>query len=320
MNVAIIGAGIAGLATARDLAAHGIRSVLFEKSRGPGGRCATRRQGQFFWDSGATSVLPRGKSLETVMLNELPTTDLVRIDLPVAVHENLRVRAGAPNRGIGPRYVYQDGINTLAKLLATGLEIRTQVQVTDIQRDGNHFLVQEEWFDHVVITCPIPQAALLLWALDVSRPIANVRYRACISFLLGYEQPLPERPYFAILDPEQTHPLTSLSLESIKAPGRPSTLVAQMNRNFSRQNYDRPDAELIASVLSYVKELVGPDFEYPVATDVMRWKYSQPESFARFEDVNPPGTHVWLASDGLLGARIEDAFETGRRVASQIAS
>ena len=42
-RVAIVGAGVAGLAAARRLAGHGIPVTVLEKSRGLGGRCATRR-------------------------------------------------------------------------------------------------------------------------------------------------------------------------------------------------------------------------------------------------------------------------------------
>ncbi|MEC8084121.1 MAG: FAD-dependent oxidoreductase, partial [Pseudomonadota bacterium] len=42
-RVAIIGAGIAGIAAARTFAAADWRPVLFDKSRGLGGRMATRR-------------------------------------------------------------------------------------------------------------------------------------------------------------------------------------------------------------------------------------------------------------------------------------
>ena len=41
-RIAIIGAGIAGLACARELVQHGHDVSVFEKSRGPGGRMPTR--------------------------------------------------------------------------------------------------------------------------------------------------------------------------------------------------------------------------------------------------------------------------------------
>ena len=52
-HVAVIGAGITGLTVATDLAAAGHEVSLFDKSRGPGGRCATRRSTVGAFDHGA---------------------------------------------------------------------------------------------------------------------------------------------------------------------------------------------------------------------------------------------------------------------------
>ena len=51
-KVAVIGAGISGLALANRLKNH-FEVVVFEKSRGYGGRVATRRFGEFIFDHGA---------------------------------------------------------------------------------------------------------------------------------------------------------------------------------------------------------------------------------------------------------------------------
>ena len=42
-TVAVVGAGISGLTRARTLADYGLPVTVFEKSRGVGGRMATRR-------------------------------------------------------------------------------------------------------------------------------------------------------------------------------------------------------------------------------------------------------------------------------------
>jgi predicted NAD/FAD-dependent oxidoreductase len=318
LRVAIIGAGISGLAAGRKLRQRGIETLIFEKSRGVGGRCATRRVGDFFWDSGATSVLPRGKALERVMLEELPKEDLVTVDRRIGIHENLRIRPGDSNRSVGNRYCYRNGINTLAKLLAEGLQVQFGTEIESLNEVREGVEINHERFDYVIVTSPIPQASLLLWSAGVRRPLANVRYRSCISIMLGYEVALPDLPYFALIDPDQSHPLTWVSLESLKVPGRPSTVVAQMNRSFSRRAYDRTDDELVAGVLPYMEALLGEPFALPITSSVMRWKYSQPESTALFEEVNPIGSRILLASDGLLGGHLEDSFETGERVVSLI--
>ena len=53
-TVAVVGAGISGLICARTLADHGLSVVVWEKSRGAGGRMATRRSGEMLrFDHGA---------------------------------------------------------------------------------------------------------------------------------------------------------------------------------------------------------------------------------------------------------------------------
>ncbi|MBI5711199.1 MAG: FAD-dependent oxidoreductase, partial [Candidatus Eisenbacteria bacterium] len=42
-QVLVVGAGVAGLACARELARRGVPAVVLERARGVGGRCATRR-------------------------------------------------------------------------------------------------------------------------------------------------------------------------------------------------------------------------------------------------------------------------------------
>ena len=51
--VAVIGAGMAGIGAARLLADAGFRVVVFDKSRGMGGRCATKRWEGHSVDHGA---------------------------------------------------------------------------------------------------------------------------------------------------------------------------------------------------------------------------------------------------------------------------
>jgi len=319
MRVAIVGAGICGLSAARALKKAGAEAVVFEKSRGVGGRVATRRTDGFVWDTGATSIAPRGKAIERVMLEELDTTDLVRVELPIYLHHALRPTAGDARRHV-PRYTYRTGNVTLPKLLAKDADVRTESQVDEILRDGERFIVRDEPFDGVILTPPVPQTSLLLYGLQESRPLAAAVYRSCLSVNLGFEAPLPATAYHALLEAEHRHPLTWLSLESVKSPGRApeggSALGAQMSPAFTLANFRRSDDELVEIVGEFTSRLFGAAFAKPTASTVMRWKYSQPTGYASFDEVNPTGTRIVVASDGLLGGHVEDAFEVGLRAAA----
>jgi len=73
MTIAIIGAGLAGLACADKLAAAGRAVTLFDKGRGPGGRMSTRRRetadGVACWDHGAQFFTARTPDFQTVVAN-----------------------------------------------------------------------------------------------------------------------------------------------------------------------------------------------------------------------------------------------------------
>jgi predicted NAD/FAD-dependent oxidoreductase len=316
MRVGIVGAGISGLAAARDLQQRGAKVVVFEKSRGPGGRCSTRRANGFIWDTGATSIAPRGKAIERVILDELATDELIQVEKPIYLHRNLIPNAGDPSRTV-PRYTYRNGMNTLPKLLSTGIEIRTEVEIERISRAGEGYRIGGTHFDAVVLTAPIPQTAALLWTLDESRPIASARYRSNLCIALGYDTPLPETPYFAILDPSQVHPMTWMSIESVKAPERAPAVVVQMSRQYSFDHYADSPNELIVDISRYVEALFGSTYRVPAAADVMKWKYAQPDTTADFDTVNPPGSRLVIAGDGVSAGRLEEAFDSGLR-ASQL--
>jgi hypothetical protein len=141
--------------------------------------------------------------------------------------------------------------------------------------------------------------------------------------MLGFEAPNPASDYHALLDPEQSHPLTWLSLESVKSPGRApegcSAFVAQLGARTSLQSYSMPDESIVSDVCGYLARLYGEGYRTPVVHYVKRWKYSQPESFCQFESVNRQYPRLLLAGDGLLGPRAELAYETGLMAAERCA-
>lgn len=320
MRIGIVGAGVSGLAAARFLQAAGSEVVVFERAEAPGGRVATVSKSGFTFDSGATSIAPRGMTIEGVMLEELPTDELRPVTKPIYLHTGLRVMPGDHDKNLAPRYTYRGGNATLAKLLAEGLNVRLGVSIDSLSRAGQGFEMRGESLDAVILTPPVPQTSAILWSLEESRPLANARYRSCLSVMLGFERALPNLGYHALLDPEQRHPLTWLSIESQKCEGRApaggTAVVAQMSPAYSFNFWTQEDEEIIRDVLVYLGRLYGEEtLGKPVVQIIKRWKYSQPDSVALFDSVNIPGAKLVIAGDGLSAGRVESAFESGVRAA-----
>jgi renalase len=320
VRVGIIGAGISGLAAARALKASGHQAVIFEKNDRLGGRVATRRIGEYLFDTGASAISPRGQAIEKVLLEELDTANLVKIEKPFYLHHSMRPVIPDNVRSQPARYTYTTGNGTLADLLAIDLDVRLNVQVETLEKNGKGYMLGGEEFDAAILTPPVPQTATILWSLGESRAFANSRFRACLSILLGFAKELPDTQYSALLDPEQRHPLVWLSLESIKSPGRApaghSTLVIQMAPSYSLTNFSASDERIIDDALDYLAWLYGDEWRQPEVSAVKRWKYSQPDSVALFETVNEPNTRLVISGDGVTAGRVENAYDSGLRAAA----
>lgn len=324
MRVGIVGAGIAGLSAARRLKRDGHEPVLFEIAERVGGRVATTQHGPYIFDPGATDLAPGMSNLATTMLEELDTTELVTIEKPIYTHTSLRVAPGDATRAKAPRYTYRTGNHTLPTLLADGLDIRLGTGVGAMKRAGAGYEVAGETFDALILTPPVPQSHALLASLGEERPLNNTFYRSSLSVMLGYAQALPEVPYHALLDPEQRHPLVWLSVESVKSPGRApdghTAFVAQLGPQYSASHFASDEQEIVASTVGHLVRLYGEAWSAPAVAHVHRWRFAQPETYAMFDTVNHPHSKVLVASDGVLGARVEFAFEAGLRAAKLLAA
>ncbi len=137
MRIAVIGAGVAGLACAVELAAAGHEVAVFEKARGAGGRTSSRRTDHGTFDHGCP-VLARGSWLLEFAPLGLELADFAHGEVPVprmsalprTLAQNLDVRADAggsrrpgcapPRAGAGPCIRQRLRRSTSARLMPGG--------------------------------------------------------------------------------------------------------------------------------------------------------------------------------------------------------
>ncbi len=297
-QIAIIGAGVAGLAAGGELARAGHGVVLFEKSRGVGGRVSTRRVAGFAVDHGAQLMKAPTAALGALVAAAGEAYDLSG---PVWVFDGQgQVSPGDPDFNAEPKWVWPRGNNALAKHMAAGLNIHFESTIASLRRAGDGYEVVDDAgvaagpFAAVLLTAPAPQTAAILAASDLDpaardellAALAPVRYRACISIALAYPT-RPAPPWYALVNIDRRHPIAWLACEHAKpgrAPDGQGLLLAQMAPAWSEAHWDElpkgtygQDKGLPAGAAEAhagVVTLLGEDPGAPLWADVHRWRYA----------------------------------------------
>ena len=112
LNIAIIGAGIAGITAARTLAKAGHHVHVFEKSRGAGGRMSTRQTEFGGFDHGTQYFTVRDKRFAKALLTAQTVVRPWSANTVRVLDDKGRVLASAPPP-TEPHFVAKPGMNAL---------------------------------------------------------------------------------------------------------------------------------------------------------------------------------------------------------------
>ena len=294
MTVTVVGAGIAGLACARELVDAGVPVRVLERDRVVGGRLASIRIDGRYADIGAAYLTAddpgfagRLHSWRVAGLARPWTDTLLAFD-----------GAPPPRPATGPiRWCAPGGLRSLAEDLARELDVTLEHEVRTLPTGG----------DAVVLAMPGPQAERLT-AMDAAR---RQRWAPVLTAVLTY----PERVWADFRGAfVNDHPvLATVCDDGDRRGDRAPVLVAHSTAGFAQPRLAAPAAaaadELAAAVAGLLRINAKP------RVYVHRWRYAQPApevgSFARAGD-------VYLAGDAFGRPRVQTAWLSGRAVARAI--
>jgi hypothetical protein len=342
-DVAIIGAGLAGLTCAQQLHQAGYRVVIVEKSRGVGGRVATRRLQDTCADHGVRYLEPQGE-----LLRQLIERLCDRGILQAWTDTTYQLKSAEPEPEITTephssgmtRYVAPLGMTAVAKFLATGLEIWLNLRVQAITLtpeqtwhltcDSTTEASKELTARAVVVAIPAPQALMLLEPLaETGLPpgfldsLRSVEFNPCLSVMAGYpnarEQKLPLPNWNACT--LQDTDLAWIGLDSRKRlnPQMP-IFVLQSTAEFAECHLDTEDLKSAGQqLLTRAAQLLIPWLDTPDWFQVHRWRYAFPHHFfpQKCLDTTTPLPLV-CCGDWCGGHLIDSAMNSGLAAASQI--
>ncbi len=336
-RIAIIGAGVAGLAAAVALRGPDATAVVFEKSRGFGGRAATRGREGVRYDHGANYFTAVADPIRALVYDTLPADDLIAIRSTV---QAFPASAGAPDGDTAPaRLNYTQGISQLGKLMAaaSGAEVRRQTRIARLVQSGNHWSVEsddgraEHGFDAVLLAAPAPQSAAIVEASTMdgatrdrlSQGLREARYVPQMSFVMGYAREVLAADWYALIDAARTSPASWIAREEAKeghVPHGRQVLLVQMAPAWSAARYEEAADTLWPDVLTHVREAIGSALPEPDWRDMQRWRFARPESAVDARSVaTGEALGLFVAGDGVAGvASLERAIETGMHTAARM--
>ncbi len=338
-SVAIIGAGMSGLAAAHTLQDASRTVTLFEKSHGVGGRAATRKRDGFIYDSGA-QYFKGGNDLSTEWITKrFPTPDLLDIAKPVWIFDGKgHIQEGDPKQNADPKWSYRSGFTSFSKRMAEGLDVRLETLVGRVQQTDTGWTVLGAdnktlgHFDQILITIPATQAISLIEASQfaheqgkaISEQLGKARYNPLISVMLGYKPTPQTRPYYALVNTDKGHPISWLAWEHEKAreraPEGTGLLIAQMAPSYSKEHRETAQPILFQNVAQLVSTLVDEQLTAPMFTDVQYWRYALPSEKADADALLAVTLPLGLAfcGDAFVGGRAHLALEDGVHVAQRL--
>ncbi|MBD1910543.1 MULTISPECIES: FAD-dependent oxidoreductase [unclassified Leptolyngbya] len=333
-DIAVVGAGLSGIVCAQQLQRAGYSVVVVEKSRGVGGRLATRRLSGVSADHGTRYLEAQGPYTEE-LIPILRDRDLVKSWTEAVRHVSATGEIKPP--GSEPYYVAPDGMNSVAKFLAEGLTVWRGQRVTALTPTHSNTrwtLTLEPMPGHailplrvrgVVLAVPAPQAASLLEPLladglptEMLESVQSVQFDPCITAIAVYPSgtETPDDPAWNALHFDDHPSLGWLSLESRKrnTDGRRVVLL-QSNGSFAQKYLEATSLEPIGRALLQEASAFLPGLEKPEALQVHRWRYAR----VRQGLENCPSAAVPLpivcAGDWCGGDNLEAALETGEAAA-----
>ncbi|WP_177215132.1 NAD(P)/FAD-dependent oxidoreductase [Tranquillimonas alkanivorans] len=287
----MIGAGLAGLSAARQLAEAGHAVNVFDKGRSVGGRLATRHTDAGDFDHGALEVHPKSDGFRK-LCGQL-------------------VQAGSAIEMTKSRsFVGKPGMSDFVKPIAMGLDVRTEVRIDKVQRDADGWWLSagDETFGPfatVISTIPAPQAAELLGEyLDDAGALNRVEMAPVWTLMAAWDQ-LP----MILPDPNVFSRLTWSS----DRPGREDKplLVAHSRPEWTRAQLE---IERVDASARLIAALSAPE---PLFAEAHRWRFAWAEE--------PLGRPFLTGADGLfvggdwtLGDTADHAWQSANAMARAV--
>ena len=277
--------------------------MLVDKGRSVGGRLATRRIGDATVDHGAQFFTVRTPAFQRQV------DDWVDRGLATVWSHGFTASDGHP------RYVATSGMNSLAKDLATGLDVRCSTMAFGI-RPGSagapwHVVIDDGTVheaDAVIVTTPLPQAYALLAdsGIDFAESLLT-DYDRTIALLATLDRPAAIPPPGGIQSP--TPDIGFLADNQAKGVSATPAITLHASPMWSETHWDDDIDTLRPALIELAATWLGG--AEVIDAQVKKWRFATPRTPWPDPCWIADGGSVVLAGDAFDGPRVEAAHNSG---------
>lgn len=320
VDVCIIGAGLSGLSAGRTLTGTGCRVVLLDKSRGLGGRAATRRIDGIPVDHGAQFFTARSGAFQKQTEDWLQAG--VCFEWSRGFHQAANGRIQPPDSADAhPRFACADGMTALAKSLGQGLDVRLEHRVIRVVSEGDKFAVECEGgavfhAATVLSSAPMPQT------VTFAGEVAGVRQEAltaspiesCLAVIAETTGPDPAWRGVQVREGN----LAWIGADFSKRRERPARrfIVLHGSAEFSDRHVDS-DLDAAARILLSDAAALDPEtLSSLTPRHIQRWRYARSAQPLAGRAFLRATMGFYIIGDAFLQGKIESAWTSGRASAA----
>jgi renalase len=320
-SIAIIGSGISGIAAARSLHAAGHAVQLFDKSRGSGGRMASKRSDAGALDLGAQYFTARDRDFVEAV-KQWKAFGLVERWMPNLYHCRHGRLSFSPDEQ--ERWVGTPRMSAISRALLADMPVQFSCHITEVFRGEQYWSLLDAAgnshgpFTHVIVATPAPQATTLLAAAPkLASAAASVAMEPTWAIALGFSQPLPTEVEGCFV---QNSPLDWFARNRSK-PGRDNhldTWVLHATCLWSKQHIDLSKEAVIEQLHGAFAELIGCTVPAPVFSLAHRWLYARPATAHQWGALADPDLGLYACGDWCSSGRVEGAWLSGQEAARKL--